>query len=770
VVGVFLVCAWISLWLARRFERWRIERKCVKLDTKSEPMTVELLSVTYAEGGFMGEGFIDGSHPVIVRSPVYLPTSASAKRLESARLGSMPISDKKFTDNVLALLTEEGLLVGSGFFLKEPAGCVLVTAFHVLKAGAMYVKSATTSLPIPTGKVTVFGRDGLMIPVSGHYPSVLGVKVLKRARKMGSVVKTMASHVPPRSAVGRVERVGNKGQSFGHSATTKAGSSGAPVVSVMMGGVIGVHVQAGARCNYALMIPDAEAIRVVSSDVFDEKEFYIEREEEIREMELDRVNEQWHLRSNEDDYDPDGGHDSDYEKDWDYEPWLDGIDESVSPRLLDTTVVGEDEYFKHLKSVSEVPEGRTKKTVLKADIGFLVEGRFPPRSGEACLDSLKAHIKALSEIQVGDDDVPVAGVAAAKAATKVGAVSSFDTVVDDEALLRALESMPKDAYPGFGLSEYGQDVQEIIQVFGPDSLVRLAKERLLLWERPEYRLVFVAMIKNELHKPSKIDQKMYRLIFRMDMLDQMILRAICQDMVQHDGVANPHFSTHLDVTTAASAQVIGAKLSKPGQMSTDVRFMDWSHRPWVYRYYRTAMEVRFANERTRRLWNLFFEKLDGFYTVLPGGRALQLKRAGVLPSGVFITTHFNTWVRTFLAYCVNPKVKKWNFMACGDNAVEPEVPFSAYSELGYLLKREEDLEFIGFKWKEERGVWRIGAPSGLSKALANWGTSEKEVRLATVQSLACIWWSDDDAWGWLEKMASYDGVELDRARYYSRYF
>lgn len=214
-------------------------------------------------------------------------------------------------------------------------------------------------------------------------------------------------------------------------------------------------------------------------------------------------------------------------------------------------------------------------------------------------------------------------------------------------------------------------------------------------------------VKNELHSEQKIAEGRMRLIMSVSVIDQLCERVVfglvnSMEIYRHSTLpVKPGMGLHDQGLRDLRAHM--ARMST--LLSSDMSGWDWNVKLWTLLAVACLRAVQFGEvpksfgfgglrlTLSERMTHL----LANAIVVASDGRAFRQKIPGVMKSGSYVTSSFNSWARLMLAMIARLRAgfTTWDGMAMGDDCIElctlgsEEKIAAVYKALGYMLKAME---------------------------------------------------------------------------------
>lgn len=266
-------------------------------------------------------------------------------------------------------------------------------------------------------------------------------------------------------------------------------------------------------------------------------------------------------------------------------------------------------------------------------------------------------------------------------------------------------------------------------------------------------------VKNEPHKVEKISDGIFRLLFGVSLIDQLVERVLFSRQNNQEismwsdipsqpgmGFASYHIDAFLD------------SLELDGLCSSDVSGWDWSVQGWELdseAWCRARLSC--ASPLMARCMRNRFQCLKMSVGVFSDGRMMAQHQPGVMPSGTYVTGSSNSRIRTIAAALVGSPFAK----CMGDDAVERKVSGAKekYAALGHRLKDYVEVgprgqfEYCGHSYDL---VARTATPLNQAKQL--YGLLSKGVTPERWSSFAMEYAANPAFVSWVETSLSRQGL------------
>ena len=258
----------------------------------------------------------------------------------------------------------------------------------------------------------------------------------------------------------------------------------------------------------------------------------------------------------------------------------------------------------------------------------------------------------------------------------------------------AIAELRLEGNPGYPHNTQFSTNAKLLEEYG-NRIVDIVAERLKLWCQPElmnwdptqlvqfdYHDPVAVFIKNEPHSLKKVREKRWRCIFGIGVIDQLCERVLLRSIVQafesptETGVncgsmVKLGFSDELASCIGKHYHDRLKRFPDCKPVSTDVKNWDGTVSTEMMS---SVVEILTAGASTQwaiALRNWCYMTTNVLYA-LPGGIIVKREgKSGMMPSGSFGTTYFNTLMRVMLSAEVGGKSR----MAMGDDCID-FVPFS----------------------------------------------------------------------------------------------
>lgn len=336
-----------------------------------------------------------------------------------------------------------------------------------------------------------------------------------------------------------------------------------------------------------------------------------------------------------------------------------------------------------------------------------------PRFGHnAEIASLKWHLPLRDRVD-GTFPEPVMADAIVSETVKLCSdAASFlpDDFMTKEHYLRVVADLEWTSSPGFPyMYDYPTnasffEVKEGIPSFQRVEYVwTLVSRRLIERDSDPIRL----FIKPEPHSKKKLEQKRYRLISSVSVVDQIIDHMLF-------GEQNYNFmeTNHYTPVRVGWGWMKGGwrSVSKTGMMACDKSGWDWTVKPWLVALERKVRERLILNcsEEWKTLVDFRYRELfEKNEFVTSGGVVFRVKDPGLMKSGCVNTIVSNSIMQVLLhvRVCLELKHRITNLWVMGDDTLQMEMANSAeyverLSRYCILKQVEYASEFAGFRWQD----------------------------------------------------------------------
>lgn len=342
-------------------------------------------------------------------------------------------------------------------------------------------------------------------------------------------------------------------------------------------------------------------------------------------------------------------------------------------------------------------------------------------------------------------------------------------IMSRDHFVRTLDELQKDSSPGFPLMRrYATN-----GVLFWDSEGELIEERVeMVWQMVRHQLKerkchpIRLFIKHEPHKKAKMDQRRYRLIYSVSVIDtiidRMLLGSFAEALMQN-WLVTPSM-------IGWSPLYGGWKVLPHESVGYDLSAWEYTVTQWLIQaFLRIAQELRVGGPVITDYgpWDeLLAWRIDCLFNkatvILSSGRKFKLLVYGIMKSGSFITIMANTIMQRVLMVlvCLLCGLKRVpRQLAMGDDGLfDEELPaavLAALEALGFIIKGSARNEFCGITW----GRGKVD-PVYRGKHLAKFLYMEEEIARSLFMSYQIIYARSD----WFERLqriiASYNPAYL----------
>jgi hypothetical protein len=338
---------------------------------------------------------------------------------------------------------------------------------------------------------------------------------------------------------------------------------------------------------------------------------------------------------------------------------------------------------------------------------------WPDRSAHAELESLKYQSSRFVYSELTPEQV----VDFKKAATTLAELTSQATVVKDSFTLnlaRFIPYMNLDSSPGMPLAAQFVSKAEVIDKMSITRLNEIVGGRLLkllstsledVQKMSPEELVSQGyldpvriFIKNEPHSLEKAALNRWRLIGSVSIIDEGSDRFLFQQTIKDEMLQWPHIPVKPGISfdpTGASAYAL--PLRKVGEvLKTDIQAWDWSQKTWCFEMYAfyAIQRYRFICARHREpalpmiehLIRMRLFLISRKVYALSDGRLFVGEIDGVLPSGCFITSNYNSTVRVLVGRVAGARWINAQGDDANEDAKDHELRITRYESFGFLVK------------------------------------------------------------------------------------
>jgi hypothetical protein len=247
----------------------------------------------------------------------------------------------------------------------------------------------------------------------------------------------------------------------------------------------------------------------------------------------------------------------------------------------------------------------------------------------------------------------------------------------------------------------------------------------LVWE--SYCDPTRVFVKDEPHSTKKVQQKRWRLIFGVSLIDQLVERLLCGSQNKTE-IANwwtiPSMSGLSLTDDDSLANIYSRAMNFTQKYGTtlaeaDVIGFDWSVQPWEIRLDAEARILLggMSGSAARILRNRAFCFIHSMLT-MPCGTLVTPTWPGIQLSGSYNTSSTNSRIRVWIASLAG---SRWAF-AMGDDCVEEHVEgaHEKYAKLGHKLKmyqeRTDSFEFCSHMFTKQ-GAYPVDGTKSLYKLI-----------------------------------------------------
>lgn len=287
-----------------------------------------------------------------------------------------------------------------------------------------------------------------------------------------------------------------------------------------------------------------------------------------------------------------------------------------------------------------------------------------------------------------------------------------DDFLTRDHFVRSLDSIQRDSSPGFPLMRRFATNGVLFW----DGNGELVPERVeLVWQMVRHQLVtrqchpIRLFIKSEPHKIAKIQQRRYRLIYSVSIIDTIIDRMLLgefADRLMENWLVTPSM-------IGWSPLYGGWKILPFDCVGYDLTAWEYTVPKWlILAFRRVAQDLRVGTQTNFEFgtWEeLLSWRIDCLFdraeVVLSNGRRYRLEVFGIMKSGSFITIMANTVMQRllFVTACIACGMAKIpRQLAMGDDGVfDEELPaevLQCVEGLGFYLKEPARNEFCGITW------------------------------------------------------------------------
>lgn len=338
---------------------------------------------------------------------------------------------------------------------------------------------------------------------------------------------------------------------------------------------------------------------------------------------------------------------------------------------------------------------------------------WPDRSARAELESLKYQSSRFVYSELNSDE----NKEFKRMALGLASLTSQASVTPDTFALnltRFIPYMNLDSSPGMPLAAQFIDKSDVIDSIGITRLTEIVGGRLFKLLRTSFEeadamsaeeLVSQGLldpirifIKNEPHSVEKAANNRWRLIGSVSIIDEFVDRFLFQQTIKDEMLQWPHLPVKPGISfDPDGAEAYANKIRKEGRiLKTDIQAWDWSQKRWCFKIYAFYAIHRYrficvrhglpALPMIEHLIRMRLFLISRKVYALSDGRLFVGENDGVLPSGCFITSNYNSTVRVLVGKVAGARWINAQGDDANEDADEHALRISNYEGLGFLVK------------------------------------------------------------------------------------